>query len=151
MNKRTPPAVWLDKKRPTKEVLAELGLERRTAYMRYGPRGTLSTNGRKPGAPPLPRKRLPCPCCGAEGTFSLGMVPLKLGPVQQAIFNAVRDSDGLTIDQIVERVYGNMARAPGNPDNCVLTLISKVNGKLRPVGLKIVNGTWGGPYCLVQL
>lgn len=151
MNRRTPPAIWLDHKRPTKEVLAELGLERRTAYMRYGPRGTA------PGPAPTSRpprsrvKRRRCPCCGTEASLLVQPPLLSFGPTTQAIFNAVRDSEyGLTAVQLAERVYGNGDAGPIDPVNNVRVLIARLNKALAKVGLKLHNGTWGGAYHLVE-
>lgn len=152
MNRRTPPDIWLDKKRPTKEVLAELGLERRWAYMLYGPRGT------KPGHPAGPpvmharrrAKSRPCPCCG-EGTILLRKAPLRFGPVTQTLFNAIRDSEyGLTITQLVEKVYGHQSTHLECPERTLYVLIGKLNKKLKTVGLGIKHLSYGGGYFLVE-
>ncbi len=140
-------ALWADKTKPTAEVLAVIGLQRTTAIKRYGPRGI------KPGPVARPPRKVRCPCCGTSDALVLKDSPLRLGAMEQSIFNAIRDSEqGLTAKQLLPKVYDGVAGGgPAWALNSIRVTIHTMNKKLAPMGLKLKCMARGGAYLLVEL
>ena len=143
--------LWRDKSISTAELATMLGLERTTAIKRYGPRGFKSGKPASlPDTPPGTRRR--CPCCG-EPSLLLKRPPLRLGAMEQAILNAVRDSKaGLSAKDLVPKIYnGVLGGGPATALNSIRVTIHTVNKKLAPLGLKMQCQARGGAYLLVEI
>lgn len=98
---------------------------------------------------PKQEKNHRCPCCGTPTEERIGQSGNEcyLGPVQQAVFNAVRMSPhGIGHEALYARVWGNRVLRSGS---IVPVTIRFVNKKISRWGLKI-KGT-GGPGSIYRL
>lgn len=101
---------------------------------------------------PKQDKHHKCPCCGYAVEKRIGKPngTQFFGPVQQAVFNVVRDCpDGIGGEALYERVWGTREV---RSENIVAVTIKCVNNKIKKWGLKIRgHGGPGSVYHLLKI
>ena len=87
--------------------------------------------------------RTKCPCCGAPVPVLRAEHLPRLGAMQQALVNIVRQANGsrITTDSIVERLWASDPDGgPELPKKTVAVMVRQVNAKSIPHGFKIECG-----------